>query len=100
MRHAGHALMIALALLASAARPATAADYVVDPAGDDKATGTLEKPFATIQRAHAAAAPGHTVYARGGTYAVTEAQIARKQRIWAYVTFLDKSGQPGKPIKY
>src|SRR4051794_20353357 len=101
MRHALHTVILGSALLAAAAaRVAAAGEFFVAPTGDDKAPGTLEKPFATIQRAQAAAAPGDTVYVRGGTYAMTEAQIARKQRIWAYVTFLDKSGQPGKPIKY
>src|SRR3954452_7653763 len=87
-------------LLCAAARLGYAAEFYVAPTGHDADPGTLDKPFATIQRAQDAAAPGDTVYVRGGTYAMTAAQIARRQRIWAYVTFLDKSGTPGKPIKY
>jgi len=77
-----------------------AATFFVAPTGGDDNPGTLEKPFATVQRAQNAAAPGDTVYIRGGTYTVQESQIARKQSIWAYVTFLDKSGTEGRPIKY
>jgi len=77
-----------------------AATFFVAPTGGDDNPGTLEKPFATVQRAQNAAAPGDTVYIRGGTYTMQESQIARKQSIWAYVTFLDKSGTEGRPIKY
>ncbi|MGA2497692.1 MAG: DUF4990 domain-containing protein, partial [Tepidisphaeraceae bacterium] len=62
--------------------------------------GTLEKPFASIQRAQEAVAPGDTVYIRGGTYVMKESQIAKKERIWAYITYLDKSGTPDKRINY
>ena len=75
-------------------------DYFVAPTGNDADTGTLEKPFATIQRAQQAAAPGDTVYLRGGNYELLESHIAKRERIWAYVIHLDKSGKPGKPIRY
>ena len=77
-----------------------ATDYYVAPAGDDAHLGTLEQPFATIRRAQQAAAPGDTVLIRGGTYRLREEQIAKKQKIWAYVTCLDKSGKPDQPIRY
>jgi hypothetical protein len=57
-------------------------------------------PFATLQRAQVAVAPGDTVFIRGGTYVMSEAQIARKERIFACVTYLDKSGEPEKRIHY
>jgi hypothetical protein len=84
-------------LLASAAHAAT---WYVAPDGDNKAPGDRAHPFATVQRAQAAASPGDTVILRGGTYAMKESAIARRERIWAYVTLLDKSGKPGKPITY
>ena len=80
--------------------PLVAAEYFVAPDGRDGGTGTLQAPFATVQRAQAAAAPGDTIWIRGGTYRLTEAQITRKERIFAYVTLLDKSGTPEKPIRY
>lgn len=86
-------------LLASASR-ASAADFFVAPAGNDADPGTLEKPFASVQRAQDAVAPGDTVYLRGGTYAIKESQIARRERIWAYVTYLNKSGTPEHRITY
>ncbi|MEK7953233.1 right-handed parallel beta-helix repeat-containing protein [Luteolibacter soli] len=84
-------------LLASAAHAAT---WYVAPDGDDKARGDKPHPFATVQKGQAAAAPGDTVILRGGTYAMKDSMIAHRERIWAYVTFLDKSGKPGKPITY
>ncbi|HSI33986.1 MAG TPA: right-handed parallel beta-helix repeat-containing protein [Tepidisphaeraceae bacterium] len=79
---------------------AFAADVFVAPDGDDANAGTREKPLATVQKAQDKVGPGDTVIVRGGTYAVREEQIARKRRGWAYVTFLDKSGEKGLPITY
>jgi hypothetical protein len=44
--------------------------------------------------------PGDTVFIRGGTYRVTEDQIARRKGIVATITCLDKSGNPGRRIRY
>jgi hypothetical protein len=87
-------------ILCTGAPRAHAADFFVAPNGDDAAAGSLDKPFATIQRAQQSANPGDTVYIRGGTYLLRENQIAQKRRAWAYVTHLDKSGQKDKPIRY
>src|SRR5438270_13876798 len=59
---------LVLALLPAACGRGAAAEVYVAPAGSDDNPGTLEKPFATIQRAQAAVGPGHTVFVRGGTY--------------------------------
>lgn len=89
-----------LPLLLLLVTTAHAATWFVAPDGNDKARGDRSHPFATVQRAQVATSPGDTVILRGGTYAMSEAQIARRERIWAYVTLLDKSGKPGKPITY
>ncbi len=81
----------------------TAADgshWYVATDGDDSAAGSLEKPFATLQRAQRAAAPGDTVHIRGGFYKLTDDQIARRRGIFARVIVLDKSGEPERPITY
>jgi len=79
-----------LALLA--APPAAAAELYVAPDGSDAAAGTLEAPFATLERAQDAAAPGDTVFVRGGTYTFTgDAAIG---------VLFDKDGEPGQPINY
>lgn len=71
-----------LALLPAA--PLGAAFYYVAPDGQDANPGTLAAPIGTVQRAQKAAAPGDTVYIRGGTYEMTETQLARSQRGRAY----------------
>ena len=68
--------------------------------GNDENPGTKEQPFGGIMRAQEAVLPGDTVFVRGGKYVMNENQIARVQRIWAYVHDLRKSGEPGKRIHY
>ncbi len=84
----------------SGAGLAAASLWHVAPAGDDEASGTLEKPFATVQRAQQAAEPGDTVFIRGGIYKMTEAQIAQRKGIFGRVIVLNKSGERGRPITY
>ena len=78
----------------------SAAQWYVSPTGKDTGAGTIEEPFATVQRAQEAAVAGDTVLIRGGTYHMAEAQIARRQGQFASVVMLDKSGQQGQPITY
>ena len=78
----------------------TAAEFYVAPDGSDTAVGTQAAPFATIQRAQKEVAPGDTVFIRGGTYRMAEAQIAGRVGPYACVTLFDKSGAPGKRINY
>ena len=92
-------LMVGMLLIMHAA-PLLAATYFIAPDGNDANPGTLDAPFATVMRGQRAAEPGDTVYLRGGTYKLAEAQIARMKDIWAYVILLDKSGRDGLPIKY
>ncbi len=95
-----HFASVSIALLGVAATQLSAADYYMATNGNDANAGTLAAPFASVQRAQQAAVAGDTVYVRGGTYAMTEEQIAQNRRIWAYVIELDKSGSAGKPISY
>jgi hypothetical protein len=80
--------------------PAHASDWFVATDGDNKAAGSLEKPFATVQRAQESIAPGDTVFIRGGTYRMTNAHLSSTQGIFSRITVLDKSGVAGKPITY
>lgn len=79
---------------------AKASVFYVAPAGNDANPGTISQPFATIQRVQAALHAGDTAYIRGGTYHMMEQQITKKENIWAYVTYLDKSGTKDHPICY
>jgi hypothetical protein len=95
-RYTLHFALLAFAILT----PLVAKDYYVAPNGSDTAAGTQAAPFATVQRAQQDAAPGDTVFIRGGTYRMSEAQIAGRAGAYACVTLLDKSGAPGKRINY
>lgn len=87
-------LRLACALLAvlTSAR-SWAAEFYVSPDGNDEAAGSLDRPFATLDRAQRAASPGDTVWLRGGTYAFAGADRA-------VGVLLDKSGADGKRINY
>ena len=79
---------------------ASAAVYYVAVDGNDSNPGTKSKPFATVQKAQSVVNPGDTVYLRGGTYHMTEAQISKNERGYACVSYMDKSGEPNKYINY
>ena len=95
-----NALLLLVALLLAPPVALRAAEFFVAPGGNDASPGSQAQPFATIQRAQKAAEPGDTVFVRGGTFHMTESQIARRKRIFAYIMYLDKSGLPGRPITY
>ncbi len=61
--------LIVSALALFAAFSCGAQPYFVAPAGNDANSGTIEKPFATLQRAQQAVRQKHAeVFLRGGTY--------------------------------
>jgi parallel beta helix pectate lyase-like protein len=64
-----------------------AATYYVSPTGNNANLGTIDQPFATLQRAHDIANPGDTIYMRGGTYPIP------------VQTSITRSGNSGNPIK-
>jgi hypothetical protein len=70
-------LLIAAIAVASAV-PVSAAELYVAPDGDDANAGTIDAPLASLQAAHDAAAPGDTIYLRGGTYTPDERTVLRK----------------------
>ncbi len=75
-------------------------EYYVAPNGDDLQSGTIESPFATIQKSQELAEPGDVVWLRGGTYSMQESQVRQKSRGRATVVHLDKSGHQGQLIRY
>lgn len=62
---------LVLGLLCFGVRAAWATDYYVATTGDDANPGTMDSPFATLQKGANIAVAGDTVYIRGGTYAIT-----------------------------
>lgn len=94
------ATLLALAALTGSGT-ATAATWYVAPDGDDAAAGTLAAPWKSFARAQAGASAGDTVYFRGGAYFYTAALNACASRTdTVNAISLDKSGAPGKPIRY
>jgi len=69
-----------------------AKELYVAPTGNDNNDGTINNPVESITKAQELASSGDTVYIRGGLYAMREDQISQKERIYAYVTTLDKNG--------
>ena len=51
---------------------------------------TAERVLASLRTA---AAPGDTVWIRGGTYKAKPDQSAKTQRIWTYIYYFSKSGK-------
>jgi hypothetical protein len=45
--------------------------YYIDVSGSDQNSGSIDRPFATLQHAHDVAQPGDTIYLRGGVYVIT-----------------------------
>lgn len=85
---------------ASAQLASGASAYFVAPTGSDENPGTIEKPFASLQKANTFVAPGDVVYIRGGTYKIKEEDIARFDGIFAYPVVFDRSGTIDRPIRY
>jgi hypothetical protein len=78
-----------------------AATYYVAPNGSDTAAGSQAAPFASWAHAQSVAAPGDTVYFRGGTYLYTDAtSTCTSATATVTAVVLDKSGTPGNPIRY
>jgi MYXO-CTERM domain-containing protein len=53
------------------ARSAFGTEYYVSPTGSDTNAGTVDAPFATLQKGADTAVAGDTVWLRGGTYSIT-----------------------------
>lgn len=99
----GPRLGVPLAVLVFLVAPisARAATYYVAPTGSDSAAGSEAAPFASWAHAQTAAAPGDTVYFRGGTYKYTDAtSTCSSPNATVDAVDLSKSGTSGKPIRY
>jgi hypothetical protein len=74
--------------------------YFVATDGSDTNSGTINAPFATLNKAQSLVQAGDTVYFRGGTYQISESQIMEYSGIFARVFKMDKSGSSTKRICY
>ena len=82
---------IAATLLSLASAAPAATTYFVATNGLDSNTGASNSPFATITRAQTNATSGDTVYLRGGTYYLTDANITTTNAPWVIVNNITKS---------
>jgi len=71
--------------------------YFVSTSGDDAGSGTIDDPFATIQKASNIMGPGDTVYVRGGVYRHTGVEDQHRGKIAVRAM---ASGEPGAPIAF
>ena len=83
----------------------SATNYFVATNGSDSNSGTIDRPFATLDKAQSKVMAGDTVYIRQGTYRVTEAEIMEHytagSTTWSRVFKMSKSGTgPDKRICY
>jgi hypothetical protein len=62
-------IVLALSLGAAGAQADVSCDRVAAPGGSDSAAGTVDEPFATVQKLADSLAPGETGCLRAGTYA-------------------------------
>lgn len=74
---------------------ATAGEYYISTTGNDSNPGTIEQPFASLQRAQQAVSAGDTVWIRGGVYNFTAGAGASENAV-----LFNKSGTPGNRINY
>lgn len=69
-----------------------AKNYFIAVYGNDTNNGSIESPFATLNKAQSLVEPGDTVYIRGGVYRIGEKQIMAFEGAYACVFDLQKSG--------
>lgn len=95
-----HQLCLAILLLATLRTPTLGAEYFVAADGNDAASGSLNAPLASLKQAQNLVQPGDTVYLRGGTYQMTNDDLAGSRGLFARLVVLDKSGTRQAPITY
>jgi hypothetical protein len=86
------AVVCVLGTVALLAGSADAANYYVATNGSNSNSGTLDRPFLTIQQAANVAQPGDNVFVRGGTYRET-VTMAHSGTSSAPITFQPYSGE-------
>lgn len=80
----------------------SAKTYFVAVDGSDTNQGSIEAPFASLQKAQSLVQPGDVVYIRGGVYKITQEQIMSYSvdGVWAYVFDMQTKGTKKAPICY
>ena len=87
-------LILGLALLLP--QLSQAKTIFVSPNGNDSAKGTIEAPLASLPAAYRKVESGDTVYFRGGIYHITDDQVMKFHKNYAFVFALEKAGTASK----
>lgn len=76
--------------------------YIAPDGSDTSGDGSFSAPFATFMKAQQVVVGGDTVFARGGTYILTNSNVTHTVSLgpYAIVNNLNKSGSYGKRIHY
>lgn len=70
---------IATSSLPLVGQKAFASNYYVSPSGSNSNSGSLDRPFLTIDRAYSRVKGGDTIYVRGGTYSLSSQLLLSKK---------------------
>jgi len=92
MKLISHTVMLVAVVLCALSSAATAADWYVSPDGAAGNPGTIAEPLRTVMEAQALASAGDTVYLRGGTYLLSNADISVIGSVRAVVNNIVKDG--------
>lgn len=84
--------LLLLLLILVAARLSSHTYYLAEN-GDDHNPGSLLLPLASLSKAQLLAAPGDTVYIRGGVYRLHNSDVMSNVHNYAAVFYLNKSGR-------
>ena len=79
--------------------PAFATTYYVAVNGNDRNTGSLEYPFASLQKANTMAKAGDTVWIRAGIYFITDT-LATSAKVFAGINITSSGESDTKPVCY
>ncbi|MBN2610366.1 MAG: right-handed parallel beta-helix repeat-containing protein [Bacteroidales bacterium] len=94
MKSLNHIKILTVAVLVSLMYCTYSQPYYVSTTGNDNNTGTIDNPFATIEKAIGEAEPGETIYVRGGTYQlVTTINISKDGAENAKISLISYPGE-------
>jgi Right handed beta helix region/Disaggregatase related len=97
LKGTGFGAIAALSLPELWGRRDTGKIYYVSPTGNDANPGTIDRPWATLNKATTTLQPGDTVYLRGGTYGISQQILPQNSGLPdRWITY---AGYPGEIVE-